>query len=314
MAEVKKQFKNPMSHKLNPGHSACAGCGLMIAYRLVLDAAGDNTIATNATGCSEVTTTQYPMTSFKVPWIHSLFENAACLASGIEAALKFKGEADPPSPKGSGVAGGINVIAFGGDGATFDIGTGQISGMWERGENILYVCFDNEAYQNTGYQGSGSTPFDANTTTTPPGKESFGSQQVKKDMIGIALAHHLPYVATATSGFPSDITAKVKKALSMKGPKYLQIYTPCVPGWGIEPKDTLAVSRLAVSSGFYPIVEYVDGELAGKMKVAKKTPVEEFLKLQKRFKHLFKDDVGKAEIAKIQALADKNIERYKLSE
>src|SRR3989339_2223793 len=261
MSNVK--YKAPLSHLLNPGHSACAGCGMIIAARLVLDATGENTIATNATGCSEVTTTQYPMTAYKIPWIHSLFENPAPLASGILAALKQKGLADR-----------VNVLVLAGDGATFDIGVAHTSGMWERGENILYVCYDNEAYENTGYQGSGATPLNAHTTTTPAGKKSFGSQQQKKDMLGIALAHHLPYIATATTGYPLDIIAKVKKALTIKGPKYLQIYTPCVPGWGIEPKDTLRASQLAVQSGFYPIVEYVNGELVKVQKITKKVPVE----------------------------------------
>jgi len=297
-----KQYKSPLSHKVNPGHSACAGCGMIIASRLVLDTCGENTIATNATGCSEVTTTKYPMTSFKIPWMHSLFENNSSLASGILAALKYKGEEEK-----------INVVALGGDGATFDIGLAHISGMWERNENTLYVCYDNEAYQNTGYQGSGATPLGAHTSTTPPGKESEGSTQIKKDMVAIALAHRLPYVATASVGYPKDVIAKVKKALSIKGPKYLQIYCPCVPGWGIEPKDTLGVARSAISSGFYPIVEYVNGELTNKMKISKKVPVEDFLKPQKRFKHLFKDEKGKAEIAKIQAIADEKIEKYGLS-
>ncbi len=296
-----KLYKSPLSHLLNPGHSACAGCGMIIAARLALDAAGKNTIVANATGCLEVTTTQYPMTAFKIPWIHSLFENASSVASGILAALKHQGQADK-----------INVIAIGGDGATFDIGLGNISGMWERGENILYICYDNEAYQNTGYQSSGATPIGANTTTTPPGRQSLGSGQRKKDMVAIALAHGLPYVATATTGYPLDITAKVKKALAVKGPKYLQIYTPCVPGWGIEPSQTIQVAKLAVQSGFYPIVEYVNGQLANKMKITKKIPVEEFLKLQKRFKHLFKDEKGQAKIALVQKLADENIEKYGL--
>lgn len=293
--------KAPTSHLLSPGHSACAGCGMIIASRLVLDAAGPNTIAANATGCSEVTTTQFPMTSFRIPWIHSLFENPSCLASGILAALRAKGKEE-----------GVNVLVLGGDGATFDIGIGQISGMWEREENTLYVCYDNEAYQNTGYQGSGSTPLDANTTTTPAGKDSMGAQQVKKNMVKIALAHGLPYVATASVGYPIDITAKVKKALTIKGPKYLQIYCPCVPGWGIEPNQTMDSAKLAVQSGFYPILEYVNGNLEKVMKINDKRPVEEFLVMQKRFKHLFKDEAGAAEVAKIQQMADRNIGEYGL--
>ncbi|MBI5765796.1 pyruvate ferredoxin oxidoreductase [Candidatus Falkowbacteria bacterium] len=301
MPSLVKKYKSPTSHLLNSGHSACAGCGLIIVYRLVLDAAGKDIIVTNATGCSEVTTTQYPNTAFNVPWIHSLFENPSSIASGILAALKVKGLADK-----------INILVFGGDGATFDIGLGHISGMWERGENALYICFDNEAYQNTGYQSSGSTPLDANTTTTPPGKYSFGSQQVKKNMFSIALAHGLPYVATATTGYLVDITTKVKKALTIKGPKYLQIYTPCIPGWGIEPNQTVSVAQMAVQSGFYPIVEYINGKLEKVQKITKPVPVEEFLKVQKRFKHLFKSPQGQAEIAKIQKIADENIKKFGL--
>ncbi|MEK7167982.1 MAG: thiamine pyrophosphate-dependent enzyme [Patescibacteria group bacterium] len=299
-----KNYKAPLSHLLNPGHSACAGCGMIIAYRLVLDAAGKDVIVTNATGCSEVTTTQYPMTSFKIPWIHGLFENPSAIASGIVAALKYRKDEK------------TKVIAIGGDGATFDIGLGLISGMWERNDDVLYVCFDNEAYQNTGYQSSGATPLDANTSTTPPGKKSLGSKQGKKDMVAIALAHHIPYVATTTTGYPLDIVAKVKKALSIKGSKYLQIYTPCVPGWGIEPKDTMNVSQLAVQSGYYPIIAFENGQLTAKMKI-KKIPVEDFLKNQKRFKHLFKGErfkeEGRGEIPRIQALADENISKYQLT-
>ncbi|MEK7653190.1 MAG: thiamine pyrophosphate-dependent enzyme [Patescibacteria group bacterium] len=298
---MNKKYKSPLSRNFSPKHSACAGCGMIVALRLIIDAAGPDTIITNATGCMEVTTTKYPNTIFKTPYIHSLFENASSVASGILAALKYqKKDKD------------INIIAIGGDGATFDIGLGNISGMWERGENILYICYDNEAYQNTGYQSSGATPLDANTTTTPAGERSFGNDLSKKDMIGIALAHHLPYVATVTVGDLPDLTAKVKKALSIKGPKYLQIYTPCVPGWGIEAKDTVSVAQLAVQSGSYPIIEYVNGELVGRIKINKKIPVEEFLKVQKRFKHLFASPAGKAEIAKIQKIANENIKKFGL--
>ena len=295
-----KKYKSPLPHLLNPGHSACAGCGMIIAARILADTAGPNSIMTNATGCSEVTTTQYPMSSFKIPWIHSLFENPACLASGIVAALKKQGRED------------VNVIAAGGDGATFDIGIGHLSGMWERGDNVLYVCYDNEAYQNTGYQTSGSTPLDASTTTAPAGKQSFGNPTRKKDMVKLALAHHVPYVATASVGYPYDLIAKIKKSLTIKGPKYLQVYVPCVPGWGSEPKDTINIAKLAVQTGYYPMIEYVEGKLSGKMKITRKESIENFLKLQKRFKHLFKDDAGKAEVAKWQEMCESNIKEFDL--
>lgn len=297
---MKTKYKSPLSHLLNPGHSACAGCGMIIAARLLTDTAGPNSIMTGATGCSEVTTTQYPMSSFKIPWIHSLFENPTSLATGIVASLKNQKKE------------GINVIAVGGDGATFDIGLAHLSGLFERGDDVLYVCYDNEAYQNTGAQTSGSTPLDANTTTAPVGVKSFGNPTRKKDMIKFALAHNVPYIATASVGYPVDFINKIKKALKVKGPKYIQVYVPCVPGWGIEPQDTLTTSRLALQTGYYPFVEYINGELTAKMKITKKEPIENFLKIQKRFRHLFKDEAGKAEIAKWQALCDKNIAEFDL--
>lgn len=296
-----KKYKSPLSHLLNPGHSACAGCGMIIAARLVLDAAGPKTIATNATGCSEVTTTQYPYTAFKIPWIHSLFENAAPLASGVLAALKAKGLADK-----------INVLALAGDGATFDIGLGHISGMWARQENILYVCYDNEAYQNTGYQSSGATPLYAATTTAPAGDQALGHPANKKDMVRIALAHDVAYIATASVAYPADLTAKIKKALTIKGPKYLQIQTPCVPGWGIEPNQTVQVAKMAVQSGLYPLVEYQAGKLTAVYKISRQIPVQDFFQTQKRFKHLFSRPEGQAAMRASQRLADQNIKKFKL--
>jgi len=296
-------YKMPFNYLLNPGHSACAGCGELLAMRHVLQAAGENTIVANATGCSEVTTSKYPMSSFKVPWIHANFENPIAVASGILASLKQKGEQE-----------NVNVIAWGGDGATFDIGIGLLSGSWERGENILYVCFDNEAYMNTGVQASGATPIDANTTTSPPGKKSEGNQLNKKNMLAIALAHNCSYVASATVGNLIDIDTKVKKALSIKGPKYLQILVTCVPGWYTDSKDTVRVARLAQQTGIYPVVEYVNGLLTNVAKCPTPKPfVEEYLKLQGRYKHLFgKDGDDVEEIAKIQAVADENVRKYGL--
>jgi len=350
-------YKMPFKSLLNPGHTACAGCGEILALRHVLDAAGQNTIIAGATGCSEVTTSKYPTSSFKVPWIHANFENASAVASGILSALKSKnggsvnqliGEsvnqvdqestpinpdqlpsipkfsaATPPKisriPDDNVIGTSIsfhqlpNVIAWGGDGATFDIGLGLISGSWERRENILYVCFDNEAYMNTGVQASGSTPVAANTTTSEPGKNSFGNALQKKDMVRIALAHDCVYVATATVGNVLDIEAKVKKALTLTGPKYLQILVTCVPGWYTDSKDTIKVARLAQQTGIYPVVEYVDGKLDNVQKCPKPRPtVEEYLKLQGRFKHLFKDERGAAEIKKIQEKAEENVRKYNL--
>ncbi|PIV50933.1 pyruvate ferredoxin oxidoreductase [Candidatus Falkowbacteria bacterium CG_4_9_14_3_um_filter_36_9] len=290
---------------LSPGHRACAGCGQMIAARTVAQTLGPDTIIANATGCLEVTTTPYPESSWGMPWIHSLFENAAAIGSGIKTALNYKKNNH------------TKVVVQGGDGATFDIGLGLISGMWERQEDILYICYDTEAYSNTGIQASGATPWAANTTTTPAGKgpaiEAIGSQQRKKDMIAIALAHGLPYVAQTTAGFPDDIVKRVKKALSMRGPSYIQILTPCIPGWSIHSSLAIKMGKLAAQTGLYPILEYVNGRLADKLKVPKqKIKVEKYLEPQGRFKHLFNSAIGKEQIKHIQREANKNILKYGL--
>lgn len=279
------------------GHTACAGCGQAIAARLVVEAAGANTIIANNTGCLEVFSTKYPETAWGVPWIHSLFENSAAVASGIEAALKYLGKKET-----------INVIAQGGDGSTADIGLQALSGMLERGHDILYICFDNEAYENTGIQRSGLTPYGTNTTTSPPGKQSIGNLRPKKPMPEIALAHGIPYVATASAGFPQDLQRKVKKAISIKGPKYIQIHVPCPLGWRHETNQMLPVAKLAVDCALYPLFEYENGVLAGRKQIVPK-PVDEYLKIQGRFKHLLNNP---EEVKKIQEIADNNIKKYNL--
>lgn len=321
---------------LSPGHNACAGCGQMIAARTVAEALGPNTIIANATGCLEVTTTAYPASAWGMPWIHSLFENASAVASGIKAALDYKNHNSLSRNKaGEGArraGGGVNVVAQGGDGGTFDIGFGLISGMWERGDDILYICYDTEAYSNTGIQASGATPWAASTTTTPSGKcmeenppskggqgglysiDAIGSHQNKKDMIAIALAHGVPYVAQTTAGFPDDITRKIKKALLFKGPKYIQILTPCVPGWKVNSAQIVQMGKLAVQTGLYPLLEYENGELTNTSKISNPKPkVEEYLKPQGRFAHLFKSELGKKQIEYIQGLANENIKKYGLN-
>jgi len=279
------------------GHTACAGCGQAIAARLVVEASGANTIIANNTGCLEVFSTKYPETAWGVPWIHSLFENAAAVASGIEAALIYLGKKDT-----------INVIAQGGDGSTGDIGLQALSGMLERGHDILYVCYDNEAYMNTGVQRSGLTPFDTNTTTSPSGARSSGNIRPKKPVPEICVAHGIPYVATASAGFPQDLTRKVKKAISIKGPKYIQIHVPCPLGWRHETNQMLPVAKLAVETGLYPLFEYENGVLVNRRQFTPK-PVEEYLKSQGRFKHLLNNP---EEIKKIQEIADNNIKKYGL--
>jgi len=286
-----------IEHLFTSGHTACSGCGQAIAARLVIDSAGKNTIIANNTGCLEVFSTKYPESSWKVPWIHSLFENAAAVASGIEAALRYLGKKE-----------NINIISQGGDGGTADIGLQALSGMWERDQDILSICYDNESYMNTGVQRSGLTPYGANTTTSPSGAYSIGNPIDKKPMPEIALSHGCVYVATATVGFPQDLVRKVKKAITIKGPKYLQIHSPCPLGWGSEPKFTYKIAQLAVETGLYPIIEYEYGKLISVRKI-KSLGVEEYLKLQRRFRHILdKSD----QIKIIQEIANSNIEKYGL--
>lgn len=285
-------------HLFGSGHTACAGCGQAIAARLVVDVTGKNTIITNNTGCLEVFSTKYPESAWGVPWIHSLFENAAAVASGVEAALKYLGIKDK-----------ITVISQAGDGGTADIGLQALSGMWERGHDIISICYDNEAYMNTGVQRSGLTPFGTSTSTSPSGAKSTGNPILKKPMPEIALAHGLPYVATASTGYPQDVQRKIKKAVSIKGPKYIQIHVPCPLGWRHDPQITYDIAKLAVETGLYPLIEYENGKLSGVRKLNLIKPVEEYLKFQGRFKHI----LGLPEqLKQIQAIADNNIERYGL--
>lgn len=290
-------IKNKKNKFLSPGHNACAGCGQLVAVQAVMRGLNENTIIANATGCLEVTTTAYPQSAWGLPWIHSLFENASAVASGILAALKQKKDNK------------TKVVVQAGDGGTYDIGLGLISGMWERGENILYICYDTEAYSNTGIQASGATPYGADTTTSPSGITSIGSLQRKKDMLGIAISHGVKYVAQSTAGFPDDITNKVKKALATEGPSYIQILSPCIPGWKIGNDEAVMMGKLAVQTGLYPLLEYTDGQLSTSSITSnfQAKPVEEYLKKQGRFKHLHTN-----EIKNIQILANENIAKYKI--
>ncbi|MDH3358762.1 MAG: thiamine pyrophosphate-dependent enzyme [Desulfobacteraceae bacterium] len=277
------------------GHRACGGCGQALAARLVQDASGENTIACVATGCLEVFSSPYPDPSWRIPFLHSLFENASAVASGVEAAYKALKK------------GPVNIIAQGGDGSTADIGFQSISGMFERGHNVLYVCYDNEAYMNTGVQRSSFTPYGARTSTTP-----MGNKTRKKNMPLIAADHGIPYVATATVDDFRDLQRKVKTALSIEGPKYIHILAPCPLGWGHHGELTVQICRLAKDTGLFPIYEIIDGKLANVKKIRAKVPVEEYLKLQGRFSHLFKKGGSKETIAEIQNIANQNIERYNL--
>lgn len=285
---------------LAPGHKACAGCGEALAARIVMDAAGKDIIVATCTGCLEVFSTAYPESAWKVAWIHSLFENSSAVASGIEAGLRAMNK-----------LGNTKIIAQGGDGGTADIGIGCLSGMFERGHDILYVCYDNEAYMNTGVQRSGLTPFEASTSTSPSGTVSWGNTTNKKNLPEIAAAHGIPYVATATVGYIADLQKKIKKALSIKGPKYIQVHSPCPLGWVHDPALTMKVARAAVQTGLIPLFEMENGVVTSVRKIQRK-PVEEYLKLQGRFKHLFNKTGGEEEIKAIQAIADNNIKKFNL--
>ncbi len=284
--EIKTIKDVPKEELLAQGHRMCQGCGAALAMRYVLKAAGPNVIIAMATGCVEVSTTPYPYTSWRVPWIHVAFENAAAVASGIEAAIKaLKRKGRTPKDKE------VHVIAIGGDGGTFDIGLQALSGMLERGHNVLYVVYDNEAYMNTGIQRSGATPWGAWTTTTPAGRKWKGEWRVKKDIVSIALAHGIPYAATANIAYPLDLMNKVRKALSIEGPKLIHIFAPCPTGWRFDPSLTVDIAKLAVECGVWVNYEVENGVFRVTTPVPKRKPVKEYLALQGRFRHLTEDDV-----------------------
>ena len=264
----------PEKEFLAPGHRACAGCGATIGVRLALKMLGENTIAISATGCLEVITTPYPETAWEIPWMHVAFENAAAVASGVEAALKSQGKTD------------TTVVVFGGDGGTADIGLQALSGAMERGHNLIYICYDNEAYMNTGIQRSGATPYGASTTTSPHGKESFGEDRPKKNMPMIMAAHGVPYVATASIAYPEDFMKKVKKAAEVDGPAYIHLQQPCTTGWGYDPSKTIDLGRLAVETGSWILYEIEEGEFKVTYRPIQRRAVIEYLNAQKRFKHL----------------------------
>lgn len=286
---------------LKPGHRGCAGCCDALAGKFVLDALGEDCIVVSPTGCLEVFTTPYPESAWGVPWVHSLFENAAAVASGVEAALKAMGKKH-----------NSKIVAIGGDGATLDIGLQAISGAFERGHDITYICVDNEAYMNTGIQRSGATPLYASTTTSPAGKFSIGNPQHKKNMPAIIAAHGSPYVATASVAYAPDMMKKVKKAAQIKGPTYVHVHAPCCTGWKFEGSKTIEVGRLAVETAMWPLYEMENGQITGVRKVKNRKPVEEYLKVQGRFKHLFTSEGKSAEIKKIQAIADWNVKNFGL--
>jgi len=295
------------SNAITSGHRACQGCGEALGARFAIDAAmratGNNLIAVNATGCLEVFTTPYPETSWQTTWLHSLFGNAAAVASGVAAAMRVKGRPE------------VRVIAQGGDGGTTDIGFGCLSGMFERNDDVLYICYDNEAYMNTGVQRSSATPPAAPTATTPAmGPEPGNVFGTGKSVPKIAIAHGIPYVATATVADLHDLERKVIKAMGMHGARYIHIHVPCPLGWGSASHDTIRLARLAVECGLFPVYEAEHGAVTGSHKIRRHVPVEDYLKPQKRFAHLFTSDEGKKRLALVQAIADRNIVEYRLLE
>ena len=269
-----------------PGHRACIGCVEALAVRLAAKAAGPNTIMVAATGCMEIVASQLPWTSWRLPWIHTLFENTAAVASGIEAGVKIQ------KKKGKiAVDKEINVVASAGDGGTSDIGLQALSGALERGHNFTYICWDNEAYMNTGIQRSSSTPYGASTTTAPAGKQSIGQITWKKNMPAIVAAHNIPYVATACPSYPFDLMDKVAKAIAIDGPSYVHIFSVCPVGWRSAPETGIELGRLAVQTGVFPIFEIENGKYKINLNTPRRKPIQDYLKAQGRFRHLSEADI-----------------------
>jgi len=301
------QARTERSNSLTSGHRACQGCGEALGARYVLDAAmratGDNVIVANATGCLEVFSTPYPESSWQLPWVHSLFGNAPAVATGIAAALKVKGRTE------------VRVVGQGGDGGTLDIGFGCLSGMFERNDDVLYVCYDNEAYMNTGVQRSSATPPAARTANTKPvGAEPGNVFGQGKSAPLIAMAHEIPYVATATVADLHDLEHKVERAMGFHGARYLHVLVPCPLGWGSASAETIHLARLAAETGLFPVFEAEDGEVVAVTKIRRRVPVEEYLRPQRRFAHLFGDPPRTDVLERIQSRADRNIQRFGLLE
>ncbi len=301
MANIKEL--STREDRLAGGHRLCAGCGASIAVRQVLLGAGETPVVAGcATGCLEVSTTIYPYTSWKTPFIHNAFENSAATISGVEAAFKgLKAAGKIPADKR------VKFVAFGGDGGTYDIGLQSLSGAMERGHDMVYVCYDNGAYMNTGIQRSSATPFGAWATTAEVGKAQQGKKQRRKDLTSIMAAHNIPYVAQASVSHWKDLTDKAEKAFEVEGPAFINILAPCPRGWRTKPEDTIGIAKLAVQTCFWPLIEVVDGEWRQTVKVANKKPIEEFLKPQGRFGHLFKPG-NEALLVEVQAEVDRYCE------
>jgi pyruvate ferredoxin oxidoreductase beta subunit len=270
--------------RLAPGHRLCAGCGASIIVRQILAAVDEPVVLSNATGCLEVATTIYPYTAWQVPWIHNAFENAAATISGVETAYRSLVRQGKIKDRD------VKFIAFGGDGGTYDIGLQSLSGAVERGHQFLYVCYDNGAYMNTGIQRSSATPFGAQTTTSPAGKVVPGKQQFRKDLTAIMAAHDIPYVAQAAPSRWRDLMQKTRKAVDCGGPAFLNVLSSCNRGWRHGTDETIEMTQLAVDTCYWPLYEVEDGQWRLTYKPRERIPVEEWLKRQGRFRHLFQDE------------------------
>ncbi|KXB02690.1 pyruvate ferredoxin oxidoreductase [candidate division MSBL1 archaeon SCGC-AAA261F19] len=298
--------------KIAPGHRACAGCAATVVLRQVLLATDYDIVATMSTGCMEVTTSIFPYTAWRIPWMHNAFENSASTITGAETmyrALKKRGE----FPKDKE----IKFIAFGGDGGTYDIGFQSLSGALERGHDFLYLCYDNQAYMNTGIQRSSATPVGAHTTTSPAGKVIPGKTQPRKDIVGIVAAHKVPYVAQTTPSKYNDLVSKVKKALDVKGPTFVNVISPCPRGWRHGTGESMELAQLAVETCIWPIYEVDDGEwklTSTSKKIAEgkksKKPANGWLERQGRFSHLFKEE-NRHILKNIQKQVDEDWEELK---
>jgi pyruvate ferredoxin oxidoreductase beta subunit len=295
-----------MDEPLAPGHRLCPGCSASLVVRQVLLAAPKDVVIANATSCLEVSTTVFPYSAWRRPWVHSAFENTAAVASGIESGFKALAK------RGEGKE--HPIIAFGGDGGTYDIGIQALSGALERGHRFLYVCYDNEAYMNTGIQRSGGTPRGAWTTTSAVGSVGFGKSETKKDLMGIVVAHRVPYAATASISHWKDLMTKVRKALSKDGPTFMHIIAPCTRGWRYDSSKTIEMAKLAVATRVFPLYEVEDGVYRLTVPVPSPKPVEEYLKAQGRFSHmLLPKNANQLEILKTEV--DRNYRRLeKLSQ
>ncbi|PKK85745.1 MAG: 2-ketoisovalerate ferredoxin oxidoreductase [Thermoplasmata archaeon HGW-Thermoplasmata-1] len=291
----------PREELLLPGNAACPGCPASVALRVILKALGENTVLTIPACCTAVIQSLYPKTSFKIPVLNMAFETAAVSASGIKAGLRMQGKDD------------VNVVAWAGDGGTYDIGLQALSGALERGTDFIYICYNNEMYSNTGVQRSGATPYGASTTTSWSGKTEH-----RKDLMGIVRAHNIPYAATACVAYPEDLYNKVKKAMSMRGPKFIEILAPCPPGWHFDMSKTIEVGRNAVQAGAWALYEVENGKTTfngpSKAILEKKVPlkpIEDWIRDQGRFKQLFKPKRDEARIAELQAQMERDWDKYR---